>query len=67
MASARVSRSGLADQQVNVLRHDYISVNAQGEAAARVFQAAQKQVAGLGRVKIGLSMVTTESEKVRQS
>jgi len=57
---------GFAEQQVDVLGHNDISINAQGEMSAGIFQAAQKQVADLGRAKIALAMVTTEGEKVRQ-
>jgi hypothetical protein len=61
----RGCRAGFAEQQVGVLGHNDISTNAQGETAAGVFQATQKQVADLGRAKIALVMVTTEGEKVR--
>ena len=55
------------DQQVDVLGHDDVSVNAQTEAATSAFQALHKQVVDLGTVEVRLPMATTEGEKVRLS
>jgi hypothetical protein len=55
---------GFVDQQMNMLRHDHVSINAHGEAAAHVLQTQNKQVIGMGRAKVALSAVATEGEEV---
>ena len=56
-----------ADQQVDVLGHDDVSVNAPGEAATSAFQTLDEQVVGFGRIEERLPAITTEGEKVRLS
>jgi hypothetical protein len=54
----------LTQEQVNMLRHHNISVNAQLEAAAHVLPALNKEIERLDSCEIGLTAVTTESYKV---
>ena len=55
----------LAQQQVHVLGHDHISVDAQGEAAAHFLQHLDEEIVGGGRLEPSPPMVTSEGHKVR--
>ena len=56
---------GFADQQVDVLGHDHIPVDAQGEAAAHPFQNLNEQVVNGGRLESQPPMITSEGHEVR--
>ena len=53
-----------ADQQMNMFRHNHVSVNAHSEAASHVLQTRNHQVIGIRRIEIGSSAIATEGEEV---
>ena len=61
----RVSRLGLRDEQMKVLRHDHISVDDKAVLAARLFQDFHKQVAPPRRTQFWLAAVTTAGAEVQ--
>jgi len=52
----------LTQEQVNMLRHHNISINAQLETTARVLQAVNKQIEHLERCEIGPTAVALKGE-----
>ena len=56
---------GLAHQQVYMLRHDHVSVNPQGEAAARAFQYLDQQIVDSRGIEIGPPVVAGKGHEVR--
>ena len=54
----------LADEQVNVLRHYCLSIDAQGELTARVLQTLNEEVEQLGSREVWLAAITTEGYEV---
>jgi hypothetical protein len=50
---------------MDVLRHDYISVDAQGEAPAHLLHKLDEEVVDGGRVEPSPPMVTSERHEVR--
>jgi len=59
--------SGLADQQVNVLRHDNVSENVHFKTLARLFQSSQERVFHVHLAEEWKAVVTTERQEVRLS
>jgi hypothetical protein len=49
---------------MNMLGHDYVSVDAHFEAVAHRFETLQEQIAGYGRIEHGLAVTTAEGEEV---
>ena len=54
----------LTQEQVNMLGHHHVSVNAQFETTTHVLQAVHKQIEDLDRCEIRLTAIATESYKV---
>ncbi len=52
------------DQQVNVFRHDHISIDADAEMPSHFFETCDEQVIEIGRLEARLSAGTTEGEEV---
>jgi hypothetical protein len=49
---------------MDMLGHDYVSVNAHGKTAAHGFETLEEQVVDFRRVELGLAVVTAEREEV---
>jgi hypothetical protein len=59
--------TGLAEQQVNVLGHDHVSVDAHLELAPHAFQTKREQIVNRDVDKIGPPTIATEGDEVRVS
>jgi len=61
-----IAREGgrLTQQQLNVLRHDNVPINADIETEAHILQASNEQIEHLGGGEIGTTAVTTKSYKM---
>jgi hypothetical protein len=59
-----VERARLTHQQMNVLRHNHVPINADIETEAHVLQATHEQIEHLGSCEIGTTPITTKSYKM---
>ena len=65
LGGAIASEGGrLTQQQMNVLRHDNVPINADIETEAHILQASNEQIEHLGGGEIGTTAVTTKSYKM---
>jgi hypothetical protein len=53
-----------AHEQMHVLRHYYVSVNAQSELTARVLEAEYEEIEEFGGGEVWLAVITTEGDEV---
>ena len=61
---SQVAVFGLADQQMHVLRHDHVAIDAHPETQSHGFQAERKQVVEPGIGKFRFSPIATEGDEV---
>ena len=55
---------GFTYQEMDMLGHDYVSVNTYGKAGAHCFKALEEQVTGLRRVEFRLAVITAKRQKM---
>ena len=56
---------GFAHQQMHVLGHQHVPVNGDAELSTHVLQTGEEQGVRDGKLETRLTMITTESEKMR--
>jgi hypothetical protein len=59
------TRTGLAEEQMNMLRHNHVSVHAQRKLLAGLFKSFQEQGAYCGGIQPRLPSIATEGDEMR--
>ena len=61
------ARLRFAQEQMNVLGHDHVSVHEHSEMAAHVFQTGNEEVVSFGGAEVLFAAITTEGDEVSLS